>query len=66
MHIELTDEQASELRDLLRTSLGDLSTEIAGTDNAAYRETLRARRVSLEGVLGQLGVGAVGDTSSGG
>ncbi len=66
MHIELTDEQASELRDLLRTSLGDLSSEIVGTDNAAYRELLRARRVSLEGVLGQLGVGAVGGTSSGG
>jgi len=51
MHIELTDEQVSDLRDLLRAALGDLSSEIAATDNAAYREGLRARRASLEGVL---------------
>lgn len=54
MHLELTDEQASDLGDLLRSSLSDLSTEIAATDNAAYREGLRARRVSLEGVLASL------------
>ena len=51
MHIELTDEQVADLGDLLRGALGDLSSEIAGTDNAAYREGLRARRASLEGVL---------------
>ena len=51
MHIELTDEQVSDLGDLLRGALGDLSSEIAATDNAAYREGLRARRASLEGVL---------------
>ena len=51
MHIELTEEQVSDLRDLLRAALGDLSSEIAATDNAAYREGLRARRASLEGVL---------------
>jgi hypothetical protein len=54
MHIELTDEQVSDLRDLLRAALGDLSSEIAATDNAAYREGLRARRASLEGVLALL------------
>jgi hypothetical protein len=51
MHIELTDEQVADLGDLLRGALGDLSSEIAATDNAAYREGLRARRASLEGVL---------------
>lgn len=56
MHIELTDEQVSDLRDLLRAALGDLSSEIAATDNAAYREGLRARRGSLEGVLALLGL----------
>jgi hypothetical protein len=55
MHLELTDEQAGDLRDLLRSSLSDLSAEIAGTDNASYREGLRARRSSLEGVLALLG-----------
>jgi len=55
MKIELNDEQVEDLGQLLRGALGDLSSEIAATDNAAYRDGLRARRVSLEGVLAQLG-----------
>jgi hypothetical protein len=54
MRIELTDEQAADLRDLLQGALGDLSSEIAATDNFEYREGLRARRASLQGVLGLL------------
>lgn len=54
MHIELTDGQAEVLRDLLRGALADLSSEIAATDNAGYREGLRTRRQSLETVLAQL------------
>ncbi len=54
MHLDLTDEQVSDLRDLLRSSLSDLSTEIAGTDNAAYRDGLRSKRKSLEAVLALL------------
>jgi hypothetical protein len=57
MKIELTDEQVADLGELLRGSLGDLSSEIAATDNPAYRDRLRARRTSLEGVLAQLGSG---------
>ncbi len=55
MKIELTEEQVADLGTLLRGALGDLSSEIAATDNAGYRDGLRARRVSLEGVLAQLG-----------
>ena len=51
MKIELTDAQAADLVELLRGALGDLSSEIAATDNAAYREGLRSRRASLESVL---------------
>ncbi|HLM96623.1 MAG TPA: hypothetical protein VK283_09915 [Acidimicrobiales bacterium] len=51
MKIELTDAQAADLVELLRGALGDLSSEIAATDNAAYREGLRVRRASLESVL---------------
>ena len=51
MKIELTDAQAADLLELLRGALGDLSSEIAATDNAAYREGLRNRRASLESVL---------------
>jgi hypothetical protein len=55
MKIELTDEQVTDLGEFLRGALGDLSSEIAATDNPTYRDGLRARRVSLEGVLTQLG-----------
>ena len=51
MTIELDEQQAEALTELLRGALGDLSAEIAGTDNAGYRDGLRARRASLEGVL---------------
>jgi hypothetical protein len=54
MVIELTEEQCAELQRLLESSLGDLSTEIADTDNAQYREGLRERRTVLESVLYQL------------
>ena len=51
MMIELDEQQAEELTDLLRATLSDLSPEIADTDNAGYRDGLRARRTSLQGVL---------------
>ena len=44
MLIELTEAQCAELQRLLEGTLGDLSTEIADTDNAEYREGLRERR----------------------
>ena len=64
MKIELTDQEVADLRELLSGSLGDLSSEIAATDNAAYREGLRTRRSSLERVLAQLGAARAssGDT----
>ncbi len=51
MLIELTEPQCAELQRLLEGALGDLSTEIAGTDDADYREALRDRRAVLESVL---------------
>lgn len=44
MNLTLSDDEAGELRSLLDTVLGDLSHEIAATDNADYRATLRQRR----------------------
>ena len=41
MLIELTEVQCAELQRLLESTLGDLSTEIADTDNSEYREGLR-------------------------
>jgi hypothetical protein len=54
MRIELSEEQGAELQRLLESSLGDLSTEIASTDDADYRQGLRRRRSALEAVLFQL------------
>ncbi len=54
MRIDLTDELARELRDTLRQDLAELATEISHTDNRAFREELKARRLRLEHVLGQL------------
>ena len=56
MRMELTDEEAADLATTLRGTLGDLSSEIAATDNAAYRDGLRARRASLERVLAKVEV----------
>lgn len=51
MLIELNEAQCSELQQLLESSLGDMSSEIAGTDNYEYRQGLRERRSVLESVL---------------
>jgi len=54
MLIELTEVQCAELQRLLEGTLGDLSTEIADTDNADDRAGLRERRAVLESILFQL------------
>jgi hypothetical protein len=54
MLIELNETQCAELQRVLEQSLGDLSTEIADTDNSQYREGLRERRAVLESILYQL------------
>ena len=54
MLIELTEVQCAELQRLLESTLSDLSSEIADTDDPGYREGLRDRRTILESVLFQL------------
>ena len=54
MHLDLDDQHADELRTLLDGALGDLSHEIADTDNASYRELLRARRDRLQHIRSEL------------
>ena len=48
MQVTLTDEQVLELGALVAASLGEMSHEIAATDNSRYREGLVARRRLLE------------------
>ena len=52
--LELTDEQAADLEDLLEASLGDMSSEIADTDNPRFRESLMRRRDQLSDVASHL------------
>lgn len=53
--VRLEAGELDELRVLLDGSLGDLSQEIAATDNAGYRKRLLARREALRRVRAQLG-----------
>jgi hypothetical protein len=48
--IRLTDDQAAELESMLSEVLGDLSSEIAGTENPSYRHALNRRRDLLREV----------------
>jgi hypothetical protein len=50
MQLELTDDEAKDLRDLLDGALGDMSSEIAATDNAEFRASLNERRNRLQQV----------------
>ena len=54
MQLTLTDTEATELRDLLDGALGDLSSEIADTDNPGYRLALKERRTRLQAARAQL------------
>jgi hypothetical protein len=54
MELIVTGPEANELRDLLDGSLGDLSSEIADTDNPSYRLALKERRTRLQSVRAQL------------
>ncbi|HET9093154.1 MAG TPA: hypothetical protein VFN50_12140 [Acidimicrobiales bacterium] len=50
MDLTLTEEQARELSSLIDGALGELSHEIADTDNAHFRVSLVERRKRLSEV----------------
>ncbi len=55
MHLDLTDEAAILLREILNSAVRDLSHEIADTDNSTFRAELRDRRDAVRSILDQLG-----------
>lgn len=55
VELVLTNGQAQELHLLLTQALGDLSSEIAATDNPDFRRHLRERREDLLRIGLQLG-----------
>ena len=59
MHLHLGLDAAEALSSTLRSALGELSSEIADTDNAFFRRTLLERRRLLEHIAAQL---AIADT----
>jgi hypothetical protein len=54
MILDLSQLQAEELRSCLETVIGNMSGEIADTDNPAYRRQLEARREALKSIRSQL------------
>jgi hypothetical protein len=54
MELSLDDEQAEELHRVLTQILGDLSSEIAATDNPVFRRSLRERRHLLYAIGAKL------------
>ncbi|HYA68472.1 MAG TPA: hypothetical protein VED63_07050, partial [Acidimicrobiales bacterium] len=54
MELQLSNEQAGELRSLLDATFRDLTHEISATDNAEYRAGLRGRRDLLATIRSQL------------
>jgi hypothetical protein len=54
MHLDLTEEEAEVLRDVLGRWLGDLSMEISHTDNPVYRRAVRVQRDALRRVYNAL------------
>jgi hypothetical protein len=55
MTLELSEDETELLRQILDAVLGDLSPEIADTDNPSYRRALRNRRDHVAALLNRLG-----------
>lgn len=54
-HLELDDDQADMLRQVLQSYVSDLGMEIADTDSMDYREGLKAKKAFLSSLIEQLG-----------
>lgn len=52
--IELTPDEFKVLREVLTTSLGELKTEIADTDDHDFRNLLRRKEAVLAAIVGRL------------
>ena len=54
IQIELSEAEAAALREVLRSYLSDLHTEIAHTDTYDYRERLKERQALLKALQQRL------------
>jgi len=55
MQLELNDEEVAALRRALDSAFKELTSEIADTDNASYRQGLATYRDSLRTIAERLG-----------
>jgi hypothetical protein len=53
--LRLSDDDASELREVLTSYVSDLRMEIADTDDFALRQRLKATEALLKRLIAQLG-----------
>ena len=60
MDLHLEDDQIEDLHNLLLQVLGELSSEIADTDNPSFQRALRERRRRLQSIAQQLAPHATG------
>jgi len=54
VQLDLTDEEAALLAAAIDEALGEMSSEIAGTDNPAYRADLNRRRDHFRAIRARL------------
>jgi hypothetical protein len=54
VRIELTDEEAVTLREVLTSYPGDLRMEVANTDSMDFRESLKQTEVLLKALIDRL------------
>lgn len=59
MQLEFNDDEVELLREVIQSTVSDLSPEIADTDNPQYRRMLNGRRDTLNSVLAKLGGSAI-------
>ncbi len=53
--LELSEQERTTLVEVLESTLNELVTETAATDNRELRAALKARKIVLRGILGRLG-----------
>jgi hypothetical protein len=58
MQLQLTDQEAMRLREVLQQKVTELDTEINRTDSLSFKAELREIDRTLERVLGQLSMSA--------
>jgi hypothetical protein len=57
IELDLDEQEAGVLREVLESAHSELGYEIANTDSKDYREKLKQRQALIQRVVGQLGGG---------